>query len=210
MSNMEGTDYFEYDLYSAAIEGNYFERYFHRKRIQEIYDLIDFDLLKGLDYGCGTGAVLIPLAMNGVDIDGYDISEKNIDRCRNYILENELTIKVFNSVPNNKYDVILLINVIEYVIDKVALINNVSSLLNNNGLLLVAIANPRHPFIFLRSLRVLFSGRSKNDIIRAEPISPISAEKFEGLMNKFFTGKLKKYYYGLLKINKYLLYVKYE
>ena len=86
MSNMDGTDYFEYDLYGAAMEGNFFERFFHRKRIQEIYRLVDFDMMKGLDYGCGTGAVLIPLAMNGVDIDGYDISEKNVDKCRNYIL----------------------------------------------------------------------------------------------------------------------------
>ena len=118
---------------------------------------------------CGTGAVLIPLARKGVNVDGFDISSQNIRRCQDYIIQNNLFTKVFSSLPHDNYDVILVNNVIEYAVDKAAIINNVTSLLNDNGLLLISIANNRHPLIRYESLRALFSGRSKVDIHKSEP-----------------------------------------
>ena len=108
MQKHKGTDYFEYDLYQASIKGNLFERFFHKIRIREIEKKVKLSEKNVLDYGCGTGAILLPLAKKykTSNFEGYDISQKNLEKCTNYSIKNDLKINLYNSHPNKKYDVV--------------------------------------------------------------------------------------------------------
>lgn len=98
-----------------------------------------------LDIGCGTGAIDFYLAEKGNNITGIDISEKAIKICNenanNLNLANKTSFEV-NTIEgfktNNKFDVVLLIEVIEHVENDVAAIKKISTLLNPKGRLILS------------------------------------------------------------------------
>jgi 2-polyprenyl-3-methyl-5-hydroxy-6-metoxy-1,4-benzoquinol methylase len=202
----KGSNYFEYDLYNAAKNGNIFEKYFHRARVKQIKRYIDLNGKKVLEFGCGTGAIIIPLLKDGANVDGYDISSSNIERSRNYINQNGLSANIYDHLPDNKYDIILLVNVIEYARGKNDLLKSIISMLKTNGLLLISVANPSNPIIKFDRLRSFFSGRSMSDINTAEVKSPIQSKELIKHIEHNYNLQLKKVYLDLLKINHYLLY----
>ncbi|MGB0893010.1 MAG: class I SAM-dependent methyltransferase [Parashewanella sp.] len=76
---------------------------------------------KGLDFGCGEGKVLSKMAAEkGMSIDNYDLY---------YVNQPQLLIK--------RYDVITMTEVIEHIADANALLIQLQSMLNKNGLLAV-------------------------------------------------------------------------
>ena len=115
-----GTDTFEYDLFEASRSGSYLERMFHRRRVAELTRIVELDKQRVLEFGCNTGAILIPLRRNGVDVVGYDISAANVDRLRVHLVAEGLEAKVHaGELPEDaQFDVVLLVNVLEYATDK--------------------------------------------------------------------------------------------
>ncbi len=80
---------------------------------------------KVLDYGCGSGTFLNYLRTKGfTNIIGYDPYVKN-----------------FNTFPNEKFDFVILNDVLEHVEDPIDLIETAKSLLNDNGILYVGTAD---------------------------------------------------------------------
>lgn len=170
MKKSSGTDHFDYDLYKAYRCGNIFERMFHSLRIREIESILNLEDKRILDYGCGSGLILIHLLKKGYDVAGYDISRSNIELCYKYCRENGFNPDLYlNELPPQKWDVVLLLNVIEYVKYKELVIFDVLEHLNRDGLVVTSLALPNHPFIRFNNIRALFSGRDKNDINAAEP-----------------------------------------
>ena len=71
-------DYFGYDLYQAMHNGNLFERFWHKTRLNKILKTFDYSGKKVLEIGCNAGPVMIPLLKKGYDITGIDISKEDI------------------------------------------------------------------------------------------------------------------------------------
>ena len=169
--------------------------------------MVDLGQNKILDYGCGSGLFLVDLSMKGADISGYDISKHNVDLCRKYCTENACNPDLFlKSLPlSEKWDTILLINVLEYAKDKEALILDVQGHLNKGGQIVVSISLPNHPFIRFNSIRTLFSGRGKDDVISAEATEKLDEIELLGLFSQpnFLLCKTK---IGAFYINKYYIY----
>lgn len=92
-----------------------------------------------LDIGCGIGASIIAAKKYDIDACGVEINTYAVDYAKN---KYEINIKkeYFNSDTYNKiFDIIIVDNVLEHVLDPKSFIQHVSTSLNSHGLLYMAI-----------------------------------------------------------------------
>ena len=101
--------------------------------------------LKILDIGCGGGLMCEPLARLGAEVTGIDAVEKNIKSAQIHANQNALNINyklsAVEELPNNKYDIILNLEVIEHVNNQKLFISKSCELVNHGGLMFVATIN---------------------------------------------------------------------
>ncbi len=99
-----------------------------------------------LDIGCGGGLISVPMKKLGANVVGIDASPKNIKVAKIYSKKNKLEIKYVCSSPEKlkikkKFDVLLLLEIIEHVDDINLFIKQSSKFLKKNGLMFVATLN---------------------------------------------------------------------
>ena len=132
--------------------------------------------IKILDIGCGGGLLSEPMARMGADVTGIDASEKNINVAKLHAEKNELKIKYYCSSPENfktddKFDVILNMEIIEHVDDVDFFLKSCAKLLKRNGIMFVATLNKT-----LKSY--LFAIIGAEYVLRWLPIGTHEWEKF--------------------------------
>ncbi len=99
-----------------------------------------------LDVGCGGGLISVPMKRLGANVVGIDASLKNINVAKIYSKKKNLEIKYICSPPEKlkikkKFDVLLMLEIIEHVDDINFFIKQSSKLLKKNGLMFVATLN---------------------------------------------------------------------
>ena len=99
-----------------------------------------------LDIGCGGGLISEPMARLGAKVTGIDASEKNIEVARLHSKKSELQINYLQTSPeklnnNEKFDIILNLEVVEHVDNVNLYINSCYKLLKKNGLMFTATLN---------------------------------------------------------------------
>ena len=130
---------------------------FNPVRIKYIKDNLinDFDLinkkkpldgLKILDIGCGGGLLSEPMARLGAKVTGIDPVKKNIEIAKHHLKKSKLNIKYYNFSPekfksNNKYDVILNMEIIEHVKNVDFFIKQSAKFLKKSGIMFIATLN---------------------------------------------------------------------
>ena len=102
--------------------------------------------LKILDIGCGGGLVCEPLTRLGAQVTGIDASYKNIEVAKIHAKKSNLKIKYLNASPeknkiNEKFDVILNLEVVEHVDNLDLFLKSSSELLKKNGIMFIATIN---------------------------------------------------------------------
>ena len=102
--------------------------------------------LRVLDIGCGGGLMSEPITRLGGKVTGIDASEKNIKVAQLHAEKNNLTINYLNKSPENlddneKYDVILNLEIVEHVEDLQLYLKSCSRLLKKNGIMFTATLN---------------------------------------------------------------------
>ena len=102
--------------------------------------------LKILDIGCGGGLVCEPLTRLGAQVTGIDASYKNIEVAKIHAKKSNLKIKYLNTSPeknkiNEKFDVILNLEVVEHVDNLDLFLKSSSKLLKRNGIMFIATIN---------------------------------------------------------------------
>tara|TARA_Y100000590_G_C15631194_1_gene981264 strand:- start:735 stop:1460 length:726 start_codon:yes stop_codon:yes gene_type:complete len=102
--------------------------------------------LKILDVGCGGGLISEPLCRLGGNVTGIDASSKNIEIAKIHAKKNDLKIKYLNTSPekqqiNEKFDVILNLEVVEHVENLDLFFRSTTNLLKKNGIMFVATIN---------------------------------------------------------------------
>ena len=132
--------------------------------------------LKILDIGCGGGLLCEPLHRLGASITGIDPSNDNIEIAKLHSKEMNLNIKYIHCAPENlnfedKFDVILNMEVVEHVSNIELFIQNCSKLIKKNGIMFVATINKN-----LKSY--LFAILGAEYILRWLPIGTHDWEKF--------------------------------
>ena len=99
-----------------------------------------------LDIGCGGGLLSEPMCKLGAKVVGIDASKKNIEIAKFHAKKNDLKINYICSSPevlkiDEKFDVILNMEIVEHVEDVNFFIKKSSELLKKNGLMFVATLN---------------------------------------------------------------------
>jgi len=97
-----------------------------------------------LDVGCFTGDFLCCMEREGARVCGIEMQEKAAK-----IANQRLPAKIINadvlsgdfSLPQDRFDLISIVGVIEHVIDPICLIERVTSWLNKDGLLVIQTPN---------------------------------------------------------------------
>ena len=102
--------------------------------------------LKILDIGCGGGLISEPMARLGAEVTGIDASEKNIIVAKLHSKKNKININYLNKSPeglmeNEKFDIVLNLEVVEHVDNVDLYIKSCSRLLKKNGLMFTATLN---------------------------------------------------------------------
>ena len=102
--------------------------------------------LKILDIGCGGGLLCEPLNKLGATITGIDPSKDNIEVAKIHSKEMNLNINYICCSPENldlenKFDVILNMEVIEHVSNVNLFIKNCSKVIKKKGIMFVATLN---------------------------------------------------------------------
>ena len=103
-----------------------------------------FKNLTLLDVGCGGGLISEPMTRLGAKVTGIDASEKNINVAKFHAEQMNLKINYLCSTPeklNEKFDVILCLEIIEHVADVDLFIKSCARLLKKNGIIFFATLN---------------------------------------------------------------------
>ena len=143
-----------------------------------------------LDIGCGGGLISVPIKKLGANVVGIDASLKNIQVAKSYSKKNKLKIKYICSSPEKlkikkKFDVILILEIVEHVDDIDFFINQSSKFLKKNGLMFIATLNKT-----LKSY--LFAIVGAEYILKWLPIGTHDWEKFVEPKNLIRIGKESK------------------
>ena len=106
----------------------------------------DIKNLKILDVGCGGGIICEPLARLGAKVTGMDFAPNNIIAAKIHSKKNKLKINYINkdiekSKLDEKFDIILMFEVLEHLDDWKKTIKNMKKNLNNNGLIIISTIN---------------------------------------------------------------------
>lgn len=117
---------------------------FIKTEILNYFSLNNLCELKILDVGCGGGLVAEPFARMGAEVTAIDASEKNIAVAKIHAEKSGLKIDYRNIAAENldeKFDVVLALEIIEHVADIEEFIKACSKLIKPNGLLFIATIN---------------------------------------------------------------------
>ena len=105
-----------------------------------------FSNLSILDIGCGGGLISEPMARLGGKVTGIDASKKNVEVAKIHCKKTKLKINYLNKSPeqmnnNEKFDIILNLEVVEHVQDLDLYLKSCAKLLKKNGLIFTATLN---------------------------------------------------------------------
>jgi 2-polyprenyl-6-hydroxyphenyl methylase/3-demethylubiquinone-9 3-methyltransferase len=161
--------------------------------------------IKILDVGCGGGLLSEPMCRLGATVTGIDASDKNINVAKIHSQKDNLKINYFCSSPekfkiDDKFDVILNMEIVEHVEDVNLFLSSCNKLLKKNGIMFVATLNKT-----LKSY--VFAIIGAEYILRWLPIGTHEWEKFlkpEDLIsiqkkNNFKLDKLNGMNFNFLK-----------
>jgi len=106
-----------------------------------IEKLVDKNV-KILDFGCGEGELVELLSKKGYQVEGFDVAQINIDNAKSRLKKIGLDTKVIKGGIDdvkNKYDLVVMDNVIEHITeDEIeSVVKKVKEKLNDDGQILV-------------------------------------------------------------------------
>ncbi len=119
------------------------------QRMTYILDQIgnrDIKNLKILDVGCGGGIICEPLARLGAKVTGIDFAPNNIKAAKIHSKKNKLKIKyiykdIEKSKIDEKFDVILMFEVLEHLDNWKKTIKKIKKNLKRNGIIIISTIN---------------------------------------------------------------------
>ena len=106
----------------------------------------DIKNLKILDVGCGGGIICEPLARLGAKVTGIDFAPNNIKVAKLHSEKNKLKINyiykdIEKSKIDEKFDVILMFEVLEHLDNWKKTIKKIKKNLNENGIIIISTIN---------------------------------------------------------------------
>lgn len=172
-----------YDILYETEIGNWW----YRVRRKIIHDIIKKQYpsqkqnLTILDIGCGTGALLKEIGVYG-ECHGLDFSQKAVDFCKKRGISNVGVGDVVKiSYPNNTFDIVLALDIIEHVEDDQKAISEIHRVLKPGGIAIVTAP----AFMFLWGITDKISHHYRRYIL-SELQSKINKQGFSVVRASYF------------------------
>jgi len=138
---------------------------------------LPFKGLDVLDVGCGGGLLSEPMARLGANMTSIDAGEKNVEIAKIHAAQTGLDIDYRNVLPEDlaregkRFDVVLNMEVIEHVADPQLFMDASSSVLNENGCMVLSTMN--------RNIKSLLLGKVAAEyLLRWLPVGTHDWKKF--------------------------------
>ena len=111
----------------------------------------EFHKKKILEVGCAEGGLLESLQLIGMDVCGIELSPERAKMANHKdnslkVMVGDITDTELPAKLNEKFDMIIMREVIEHVHDKNSAFENLDKLLNDNGYLFISFPPKRSPF----------------------------------------------------------------
>lgn len=162
-SNAELKEYYANKYYQDPKPRYYYSHFYSDEELkykanklkQKSYileEILDSDGPKKIiDLGCGEGFTLDYFNKKKWDVLGLDHSNFSISNFHPHLLTNFIQCDLFEEIEklitdNRTFDVIILDNVLEHVIDPIKLIDSCYKILNQNGILVIEVPNDYSKF----------------------------------------------------------------
>jgi|GEM_PF-840922 2-polyprenyl-3-methyl-5-hydroxy-6-metoxy-1,4-benzoquinol methylase/rubredoxin len=129
-----------------------------------------------LDLGCGRGYFLLEAASKGWKVKGVDFSSKEVAYATKKLNLDVVKSDILKYQDKNKYELIVLSQVIEHVRHPSELIKKTSSLLTENGLLYIATPN-------INSASAKIHGKNFEHLIPPEHLNYFNSQSLTYLLN---------------------------
>ena len=165
-----------------------------RKRISEWHRRI-FSLVPNInsvfDVGCGEGTLLSLVKKKTDNVAGMDISRSSLNLCKKRGIKTFLgDLQDPNLKLTGRYDVVLMGEVIEHIVDLEVAFNNIIKLLNKKGI--VIISTPNFSFFVYRLMYLLGKAPVSLYFEKNKPIYKRSGPQLFQHVNLFNFPRLKK------------------
>jgi 2-polyprenyl-3-methyl-5-hydroxy-6-metoxy-1,4-benzoquinol methylase len=191
------------------------EDYVHGKIIKFIGEVVASGKTV-LDVGCGVGSVDLYFAEKGAKVLGIDISGRAIRIAKKSSQNSDLSSKVKfktmrfpNEIPNQKFDTIICLEVLEHLENDLYSLKRLKSLLNNHGVLILSTPSENAPLYKLGLLKSFdnrvghlrrYSANSLRTLFEAAGLRIIDLEKNEGIFRNFlFTNPIGGFFLKIIK-----------
>jgi SAM-dependent methyltransferase len=138
-----------------------------------------------LEVGCGTGGLTQSLIEFG-DVTGFDISTDAIEYCKRRGINNVFVKDVTDldvSPYNHKFDLILMLDVLEHLQEDVLIMKKVREMLNDTGLFFINV--PAHKFLWSEHDEAL---EHKRRYHRVELLKKLRDAGFEIVSESYFVS----------------------
>lgn len=176
--------------YKTLYEINPLRLKFIVEKIKQHFQTSKLEDFKLLDIGCGAGLMSNSIARLGAQVTGIDASSANIEIAKEKNAKIEFfnyTVKELkNHFPNEKYDIILCLEVIEHVNDIRNFLPEVISLMRPNGMLIISTIN-RNKKAWLYTIAIaeyLLKWLPKNTHEYQKFVKPHEIEKIVNIYDK--------------------------
>lgn len=129
--------------YAASYGEKTAEGYSFRVRKDRLLELLGKGSGRVLDVGCGPGVMTRDIISSGWTYDGVDISESMIREAREKFPNISFSVGTVEhiSTPNNSYNAVVAMGLVEYVPNDEEVINEINRILKKDGKFLVSLPN---------------------------------------------------------------------
>lgn len=152
--------------FSEKIKNKFTHEYFWKILADEYWDYLkdktDMNFKTALDVGTYFGSLVSKMNKNGIDAWGIESNQNAVNLSGSKKVEYGYFDENYKSKTN--FDLICLTQMIYYMRDNYSLLNHVKSMLNKDGLIFIAAANPESSY-FRNQLKSVIGGPGTNMIL---------------------------------------------
>lgn len=192
------------DHYDSGIKNNYFQKFWHWRRFNEVLGLITSEGGKFLDVGCHSGLFTekVVSKLKPTEVHGIDVSKSAILKAKKRVKMGNFQVADAHKLPfkSNYFDVVICLEMLEHVDNPVKVMSEIYRVMKKGGYGIVLVPSDNILFKF-----VWFLWNIKYPVWKHAHVQSFQNSSLENLVKTagFKISKHKTFNAGMLKVVKF-------